>query len=180
MNPSPTIEIVNGGAPALVEELAALQQSAFPPQMQFQDPGDYYTAALAEATHVNVVLRAPDGQVTGYLLAIPQDQVCSELRRWDPAMIEAPDTLYIDIIQTLPGRRQMTGLSALLGGLCKEARQRGFGRISAHVRTTTGLSRVVRKLVKDCHCRRQVTNWYDSGECFDFLDAATQMEERGT
>jgi hypothetical protein len=179
MNPLDGIEIATVSPPGLLAELVALQQDAFPPRMQFGNPQQYYQEGFADGANVNVVLRAPDGAVTGYLLAIPQDRVRAELVSWDPAMPGDPGNLYIDLIQTLPGRRQITGLKTLLGGLCTEARQRGIGRISAHVRTATGLSRVVQKVVMDCRCLRRIDNWYDSGESFDFLDASTCLKTRG-
>lgn len=175
MNHQGGIEIATDSPPGLIAELIALQQNAFPPRMQFGSPEQYYQEGFADGANVNVILRAPDGAVTGYLLAIPQDRVRSELLCWDPVMPADPGNLYIDLIQTLPGRRQITGLKALLGGLCHEARRRGIDRISAHVRTTTGLSRVVQKVVADCRCLRRLDNWYASGESFDFLDAATRL-----
>lgn len=173
------IEIAPTGSSGLIAELVALQHSAFPPRMQFCEPRRYYEEGLSDPAHVNVLLRAPEGTVTGHLLAIPQNRVRDELLRFDPAMPGDPDNLYIDIIQTLPGRRQINGVKSLLDGLCREARCRGVGRISAHVRTATGLSRVVQKLVTDCRCLRRLDNWYDSGESFDFLDAATRLHTRG-
>jgi hypothetical protein len=173
MNHPDGIEIATVSSPGLIADLVALQQDAFPPRMQFGNPRQYYQEGFADESHVNVILRAPDGAVT-----IPQNRIRAEMISWDPAMPGDPGNLYIDLIQTLPGRRQITGLKTLLGGLCTEARQRGIGRISAHVRTATGLSRVVQKVVVDCRCLRRLDNWYDSGESFDFLDAATRLKTR--
>ncbi len=178
MTPLTRIGIAAGCQPHLIAELAALQQSAFPPRMQFQDPEAYYREGLSDRFNVNVIARTPEGLIAGYLLAIPQDRVCAELRPWDPAMPGSPQNLYIDLIQTLPGRRQTAGLKSLLGGLCREAQRRGFDRLSAHVRTTTGLSSVIQRLMLDCIFLRRLDNWYDSGESFDYLESMVGLQSR--
>jgi hypothetical protein len=55
MNNPLTAEIVDGFDSLLVRELIGLQQTAFPPQMQFQEPERYYQEALCNSRNVNVV-----------------------------------------------------------------------------------------------------------------------------
>ena len=178
MNRLTRIEIAAGCQPHLVAELVALQQSAFPPRMQFQDPAEYYREGLSDRFNVNVIARTPAGLIAGYLLAIPLDRVLAELRQHDPALQGNPRILYIDLIQTLPGRRQTVGLKSLMAGVCREAGARGFDRLSAHVRTTTGLSRVMQRVMMGCCCLRRLDNWYDSGESFDYLESMIRLQRR--
>lgn len=178
MNRLTRIEIAAGCQPRLVADLVALQQSAFPPRMQFPNPEEYYRQGLSDRFNINVIARTTEDLIAGYLLAIPQDRVCAELRPWDPAMAENPRTLYIDLIQTLPGRRQTVGVKSLMAGLCREAGERGFDRLSAHVRTTTGLSRVMQRMMMGCCCLRRLDNWFDSGESFDYLESMSRLQGR--
>jgi hypothetical protein len=173
MNHPSGIEIVTRCRPGLIAELVAMQQSAFPPRMQFGNPEQYYAEGLADAANINVLLRSPDGTPAGYLLAIPQDRVCAELQQWDSEMPGDPSNIYVDLIQTLPGRRRGTALKALVIGFCQEARVRGFARLSAHVRTSIGLHSFVQKALVDCRCLRHLDDWYGSGETFAYIEAHT-------
>jgi hypothetical protein len=172
-----TTEIVSGHNPHLVRELIALQQNAFPPQMQFQEPERYYCEALSDCNNINVVFRAPERSLIGYLFALPQSAVYEELRQWDPLMLEDPTSMYIDIIQTHPNHRQLSGFMRLLSCLCLETRRRGHTRLSMHVRTSNGLNKVTRKLFPDSCSRRKIENWYASGETFDYIEATPVLRQ---
>jgi hypothetical protein len=167
-----TTEIVSRHNPHLVRELIALQQNAFPPQMQFQEPERYYEEALKDPRNINVVLRSPHGALLGYLLALPQNTVCEELRQWDPEMREDETSMYLDIVQTYPESRKYSGFIRLLSGVCQEARRRGYERFSLHVRTSYGLNNTIRKLFPDSRSLRRIENWYTSGETFEFIEAS--------
>jgi hypothetical protein len=175
MTNQPTIEIVAGEQPELVAELVALQKHAFPPQMQFREPERYYAASLRDRRNINLVLKAPDGKVAGYLLALPQSGVCRELQQWDPEMTEDPGGMYVDIIQTLPGRRQASWFMGLVAGLCGETRRRGHQRLAMHVRTSNGLSRLTRKILPASQCLRHIDDWFATGEPFDYIEAVPHL-----
>jgi len=170
-------EIVHHYQSDLVDELTSLQKDAFPPHMQFEAPGDYYRQGLSDKSNINVLIRSAGGGVAGYLLALPQARAAAELRPWDPTIEEDPDAMYIDIIQTSPEHRQMFSFVQLMAGACAETKRRGFSRLSAHVRTRNGLSRLVRKLLPDSSCYRRLENWYDSGEAFEFIAASPVMRK---
>lgn len=172
-----TTEIVTGYDQQLANELIALQQSAFPPQMQFKEPELYYREALNDRRNINVVVRTSQGSLLGYLLALPQTEVCEELRQWDPQMRDNPTGMYIDIIQTHPGSRQFSGFMGLASGVCQETRRRGQQRLSMHVRTSNGLYQVVRKLLPDSRSLRRIENWYSSGEPFDYIEASPILRQ---
>ena len=174
----PVIDIVSGLDYPLIEPLVAMQQLAFPPTMQPRDPAAYFREALADPGNINVLLRAGSGELIGYLLALPHLSVCAELQPWDPDLTEDPTAIYIDIVQTLPGRRQAGGFVALLEGVCGESRKRGYARVAMHVRTSTGLSALTQKLFCDCRARRRIENWYGSEEAFDYLEAAPRLRSK--
>lgn len=178
MNQLALPERVFGAAPELVAGLLTLQQAAFPPHMQYQDAAAYYRSALADPANFNLVLRGEDRRICGYILGIPQPDAASDLAPWDPAMQGAPDNLYIDIIQTLPGRRRITGVTALLDGVCQAAWAQGYRRLSAHVRTTTGLSPFIQKILVDCRRLRRLDDWFGSGESFDYLESEASLRLR--
>jgi len=172
MRRQPTAEIVSGNDQHLIRGLVALQQSAFPPQMQFKEPELYYQEALSDRRNINVVIRTPQGSLLGYLLALPQTEVCEELLQWDPQMRDNPTGMYIDIIQTHPGSRLFSGFMGLASGVCQETRRRGHRLLSMHVRTSNGLDKVIRKILPDSISLRRIDNWYDSGESFDYIEAS--------
>lgn len=166
----------SGEDPVLIHQLVTMQRSAFPPRMQVPDPVGYYRDALTDARAINIILRSASGaDPVGYLLAWPQPEVCSDLGAWDPALAPDPGTLYIDLIQTLPGRRQIQGGILLLQRVCAEARRQGYRRLAAHVRTSNGLSRLMRKVFPDSRCLRRLDNWFGSGETFDYIEASPQL-----
>jgi hypothetical protein len=172
MNNPLTAEIVDGFDSLLVRELIGLQQTAFPPQMQFQEPERYYQEALCNSRNINVVTRSSEGSVIGYMLALPLSDVCAELRQWDPQMRDDSAGLYIDILQTHPENRCFSGFMRLFSNLCRETRRRGHERLSMHVRTSNGLNKVIRKIFPDSCSLRLVKNWYGSGETFDYIEAS--------
>jgi len=172
-----TTEIVSGIDQQLIRELITLQQSAFPPQMQFKEPELYYQEALKNRRNINVVVRSPQGALLGYLLALPQTEVYEELRQWDPQMQRDPAAMYIDIIQTHPDCRPMSGFMGLASGVCQETRRRGHQRLSMHVRTSNGLNNVVEKLLPDSCSMRRIEDWYASGEPFDYIVASPILRQ---
>lgn len=172
-----TTEIVTSHDQQLANELIALQQSAFPPQMQFKDPERYYQDALNDKRNINVVVRSPQGALLGYLFALPQSEVYGELLQCDPQMQDDPDCMYIDIIQTHPGSRQFSGFMGLASGVCQETRRRGYLRLSMHARTSNGLNKVIRKLLPDSISLRRIENWYSSGEPFDYIEASPVLRQ---
>lgn len=176
----PTIEVAAGDQPGLIAELVALQQNAFPPQMQFREPERYYQESLRDRRNINLVLKAPDGTVAGFLLALPQSEACRELQQWDPDMREDPEGMYVDIIQTLPGRRQGSWFMGLVDGLCRETRRRGHQRLAMHVRTSNGLASLTRKILPASRCLRQIDNWFATGESFDYIEAIPRLRNGGS
>ena len=172
-----TTEIVSGIDQQLIRELITLQQSAFPPQMQFKEPELYYQEALRDRRNINVVVRSPQGTLLGYLLALPQTEVYEELLQCDPQMQDDPDCMYIDIIQTHPDDRLITGFLGLVSRVCQETLRRGHKRLSMHVRTSNGLNKVTRKIFPDSRSLRRIENWYSSGEPFDYIVATPILRQ---
>lgn len=171
MRNHPQAQLANGYDARLVAQLIALQQSAFPPQMQFKDPEAYYREALTDRRNINLVLRNDRREVTGFLCALPLASVLTELHPWDPELQDAPGILYVDIIQTLPGQRQYSGFMGLVAGICREATGRDYRRIAMHVRASNGLNRLTMKLFTKSWCLRRLDNWFGSGESFDYIEA---------
>lgn len=171
MTPQASIDIVSGIDTQLINELIELQRSAYPPQMQDQDPERYYREALNGSDNVNVVLRSPEGKLLGYLLGLPLSNVYAELRECDPEVSADPATLYLDIVQTYPESRLYDGFGRLLAGACDEARQRGYRKLSLHVRTKYGLHLTIRRLFPGSRSLRLIENWWRSGETFEYIEA---------
>lgn len=169
------VRVVTGYDRALVGQLVDLQRQAFPPRMQIDGPERYYAEGLSDPANINLVMSAADGKVTGYMLAIPQSRVFEELRPWDPAMQEGPGQMYVDMVQTLSGRRQFDGFLRLARAMCAECDRRGVSRLSMHVRASTGLSRVIQRILAESRCLRRLENWYGFGEPFDYIEAEARL-----
>lgn len=173
-----SIDIVTSADPQLVSQLIELQQKAFPPQMQDQDPERYYREALSDKRNLNVILRSPQGSLRGYLLGMPQPVVVEELRQWDPQMHGDPSAVYVDIIQVHPDCRGNGGFLRLVTGLCREAGRRGHQRLNMHVRTRYGLHLAVRRMFPDSRSLRRIENWWGSGESFEYIEASPTLRQR--
>ncbi len=165
-----TVEVVNDFDPALVKELLALEQQAFPPEMQFAEGESYYTDCLRDKANINIVMRNHDGKVIGYVVAIPQSNMYEYLKKHDPVMEDDPERFYVETIQTLPGQRQAFGVMRLLYGMCEEAERRGFNKFSVHARKLNGLSEMILKVTSTARRLRTIENWYGYGEPFDYIE----------
>ena len=121
----------------------------------------------------------------GYLLAIPHNDAVhnDELRQADPDLIEDPDRLYIETMEIVPefGRSLAGGRLCLimLKALHEEAGKKGINRFSMHVRVTTGLNQVLRKIYCDMLTQfRLIDNWpfYNGEEPTEYIEGTYPMK----
>jgi ribosomal protein S18 acetylase RimI-like enzyme len=171
----PEVEIVAGCDEMLVAELVELHKKAFPPHMQLPEPAKYFAEGLQGEQHINVLLKSRDGNVTGYLLAIPHSHVFGELCQWDPDLHDDPERMYLDIIQILPEQRGNNLGLYLIQKTCEEAEKRKIFKLSMHARSTTGWAKYLLRIFAEIRLLRRVENWYGSGEPFDYLEASTTL-----
>jgi len=76
--------------------------------------------------------------------------------------------LYVESIATDPAARNIEGFIEMLHALKEEAKQKGYKKISAHVRVTNGLSEIMQR--RGAKKLRTIENWHDFGEPFDYLE----------
>lgn len=160
----------------LVAELAKLHPLSFPAHMLHSDPVEYFTEGLRDEGAINFVLQSPANRIVGHLLAYPQSSVYEELRRWDPAMEDDPEGLYLEIIQVLPEQRRTGNATRLFERMALEAPERGFTRLSMHARKRNGMDEMIRKLFPENRFVRTVENWLDTGESFEYIETTTRFD----
>jgi len=154
--------------------LVELQREVFPPRLQLENPEEYYTERLSATANINLLMAGPEGGLTGCMLAIPHSLAFRELKKWDPELKDDPGRMYVEMVQIRPGRRQGEGFLRLIIAMCEEIRKRGYTGVSMHVRTATGLSRFLQRVMVVSRCLRRLENWHDFGEAFDYLETGTR------
>ena len=169
------IQTVTGYDEKLVVELVELQKKAFPAHMQLAEPARYYADGLRDDNSMNIVMHDQNDKLIGHLQAFPQSSVYEELTRWDPAMQDDPERVYLDIIQVLPEQRQRSNGLRLFQAVCAEAEKRNIFKLSMHARTITGLSEYLHRIFAEIRFLRRIENWYGFGEPFDYLEATTTL-----
>lgn len=105
----------------------------------------YILDKLANPKNLNIILRDGD-RITGYMLAIPQNDACSELIEADPDMPSHGAGYYVMLTEILPSARKKQGFTQLIYKMVEEAATRfHVPHFSMHVRVNTGLSDFVQR-----------------------------------
>ncbi len=173
-----TTEIVCRFDENLLEDLVHLEKAAFPASMVNAEGARYYQKCLEDANNINVIMRDNDGKIIGYVVAIPQSKVFKVLQQYDPEMRDDPERLYVDTIQTMPGKRKVFGIFKLLDAIFEEAGKRGLNKFSMHARKSNGLSNFILKVFPTAKCLRTIENWYGWGEPFDYIEGTYTGKRR--
>lgn len=173
-----TIEVICRCDQDLLEQLVQLEKTAFPARMVYADGTQYYRECIEDDSNINVVMRDKNGEVSGYVVAIPQSKVFEDLHRYDKEMKNDLERLYVDTIQTMPGKRQTFGILKLLYAMIEEAGRRGLNKFSMHARKSNGLSNIILKVFPTTACLRTIKNWYDYGEPFDYIEGTFTGKRR--
>ena len=164
-------------ASKLVSGILNIVESVFVPEMRkvYMDRS-FFLEQLMNQENINICCFNKDGELTGYLLAIPHNNKLEELSAYDPCFEYNPenDTYYIEIIMSHSSRNHETKRSFILmiDEFIREAYERGKHYATMHALQNEGLSHVIMKLYPVKILRTQTfPELYGSDEIYDFLTA---------
>lgn len=118
---------------------------------------------------VQILLKNLDSKTIGYIISLPHEDAYEFLSENDPNIIKEIGGLYIESIGILPEYRSLKNFNRLCSALVSEAQQRGFKKITAHVRSSEGLSEVLQKRFGALKFSTY-DNWAGFNEPFDYLE----------
>lgn len=122
-----------------------------------------------ESEGVQIVLKDAEAQTVGYIISLPQEEAYEFLSGIDPDIVKESGGLYVESIGILPEHRSLRNFNQLWSTFATAARQKGFKKITAHVRVSEGLSSVLQKRFGAIKFRIY-DNWADFNEPFDYLE----------
>ncbi len=149
-----------------LEQILAVEREVFPPLMQ-SSPEEIKTI-ISNKKGIHLLIFNNE-QIVGYLASVPHNDEYPDLIKYDKDFVLDDKALYIDSIAIKIGHRGLGLANLVFHELIKIAKQKGFDKISMHVRVSTGLSQRLQKLPAVAFIRR-LDNWYNFGEPFDYLE----------
>lgn len=150
----------------ILEQILTIEREVFPPLMQSSSEEIKTIISNKQGIHLLVF---NNKKIVGYLTAVPHNDEYQDLIKYDKAFVLDNKALYIDSIAIKPGHRGLGLARLVFQDLIRIAKQRGFDKISMHVRVSTGLSQRLQSLPAVKFIRR-LENWYNFGEPFDYLE----------
>ena len=168
-HPQQIVELVGFGDDNLVKEILELEKRCFPKEWHYDD--GYYSEALSIEENINLLLKE-EGEIVGYLLAVPLVRVFDVLQKEDPALEKKPDFYYLDTIEIIPESRGRGGAKQLVLAMCKELNNRGVFKFSLHARTVNGLNTIIKKMYPDgIISSREIKSWLFGGnEKYEYIE----------
>lgn len=147
--------------------LKDIEKACFDEQMQ---SSDYHLEELINDPEVLAMVLYSGNKPIGYISGAPLE---SESSSFDPETDPQEgwgeyDTFYADNISIIPEHRCADNLKFLLSEYFRLIKQKGYSRITAHLRKSNGLSLYAIRILK-CKRLKTIRNWYDSGEDFDYV-----------
>ncbi len=149
-----------------LSEIYEVEELSFPFQMR-ATPEDLLET-LKNKKGVQLVLKDEKGKIVGYLCSKPLVDAFKELKEYDEELSSEPNTLYIESIAIRPENRSLKAFLKLSKTLLKEAKEKGYKKLTAYARVQNNLSSLLQKL--GAEKKRRIENWLDTGEPFDYLE----------
>lgn len=137
-------EVVNPNDLGAVEEILKLEP-LFINEVKYDR--EKISEYLSNPKNLSMLLRK-HGEVIGFVLSQPHDDVVDELKFNDPKMIKDPARYYIDKIAVIPEERRGLSFLQLLYDLFEELNKRDVFRFSAHVLASNGLHKILYRIFK--------------------------------
>lgn len=148
-----------------VDGILAIDKKIFPTM----PVADEEIRGTLESDGVQVVLKDEESNLVGYVISLPHNEAYEFLNDIDPELASVEGGLYIESIGILPEHRSIKNLAALWDAFTSRAREKGYTKVTAHVRVSEGLSEVFQKRLKAVK-HRTMENWADFNEPFDYLE----------
>ena len=162
---------------ATVSEIMRLV-NVFPEDMRadYRDP-PYFRKQLLNPENICIGCYNSDGEMTGFLLAMSQNEAWKELSHYDPDFEKDPDdlTYYVEVMMSDSKKNRDSNRSSfyMINELIREADSRGKRFISMHALRNEGLSYVIMTVYPAELVRERVVmpDLYGPDEEFDYLVA---------
>ncbi|MBD3282621.1 MAG: hypothetical protein GF387_03400 [Candidatus Portnoybacteria bacterium] len=149
-----------------LNQILEVEKASFPEQMQ-SDIEDL-RETLENERGIQLITKNKEDKIVSYLSSEPIEDAYEELKDYDPELKPEKDSLYVESIATRPENRDIKILLKNLNTIKKEAREKGYRKITAHVRVNNNLSNVLQK--KGFKKLRTMKNWHNFNEPFDYLE----------
>ncbi|MCD6471110.1 GNAT family N-acetyltransferase, partial [bacterium] len=149
------VEVVGEVNDELVNQLAEVEEAAFPPEMRL---GEETIRSVLKSETPQIILKL-NNKPAAYILTIPATEMGTG----------GKDALYIWDIGARPEVRGIKTIKALYDKLIEEAKRRKYKKLTAHVRVSQHLSDVLQKRYGWKFIKR-IENWAGFNEPFDYLE----------
>ena len=166
-----TVELVKSWDDDLVQKILELEKRCFPKEWIYDNEFKYYSEALAIKENINLLLRE-DGEIVGYLLAVPLGRVFADLQKEDPELENKAAFVYLDTIEIIPESRRRGGAKQLIAKMCEELNKRDVFQFSLHARTVNGLNAKIKKMYPDgIISSREIKSWpFGGNEKYEYIE----------
>lgn len=162
----------------VVSGILNIVDSIFVPEMKsvYKDER-FFLEQVMNPKNISICCYTREGELTGYLLAMPQNDKIEELRKHDPEFEDDPDDIayYVEIIMSHSAHNHESKRSSfmMINELIREADWRGKRYITMHALRNEGLSYVIMTLYPAQLVRERVVmpELYGPDEEFDYLVA---------
>ncbi len=118
---------------------------------------------------VQVILNNSNAEIVGYITSLPHNEALKVLKELDAQIEEEKNGLYIESIGILPEHRSLSNILSIWKSFKENAKGKNFQKVTAHVRSSQGLSEIFQKRL-NAKLVRTIDNWADFGESFDYLE----------
>ncbi len=158
---------------AIVSEIMKLV-NVFPEDMRvdYKDP-PYFRKQLLNPENICIGCYNSDGEMTGFLMAMKQDEAWKELSHYDPEFEKDPDAYYVEVMMSDSKRNRESNRSSfrMINELVREVDRRGKRYVTMHALRNEGLSFVIMTVYPAELIRERVVmpELYGSEEEFDYL-----------
>jgi len=168
------VERIVGIDEETLKQIVGVENASFPEGMR---PSPEEIREVLENTNgIHLVVKNEKGDIVGYLSSLRQTEEYKELSKYDPEFENSPESLYLESIAVMPGKRNLKILNDLVRSLGELARESGYKKITMHARVENGLSRVSQKRY-GARLLRRIERWYKFNKPFDYLEINLSGEE---
>ena len=160
------VRLANSLTDEELEQVAALERELFPENLR--DDLEFIRASFGHPETVTVIAYCPEGRVAGYISSLPHNDVSDALKAHDPEFSGNSDALYLQSIAVRPDLQGQGYFSKLMKKFLEGAGER---TVTMHARISNNCSVGMQKY--GAEYVRSVSDWFGTGEVFDYLEIRT-------
>lgn len=160
----------------VVSGILDIVEDVFIPEMRGVYKDDmFFREQILKQGNINIVCFNSKGELTGYLLAIPQSEAFPELKKYDPDFESDTDNqrYYVEIVMSDSKKNHESTRSSFLmiNELIRESDRRGRKFITMHALREKGLNNVLMRFYPVKLIRTIIIpELYGDNISFDFLE----------